>query len=413
MRNGNAAHSTYPLTTATVDPASAARIVAARSIARDDPPFGFDPARGTDGVDYVEGGEGNDRLRGGDGDDLLFGNDGDDSLDGGAGSDSAYGGSGNDRIVGGGDNDWLSGREGDDLIDGGTGNDLLWGGEGADWLVGGEGSDTFSFLPGEADGDVIADFKAAEQDEIRIATGKFLGEGTLNEGDDLRIQITDLRDADGDGEADDRDLVFSEGGKITLLDVGEDEIYITDQDGNTLTPTPELTPLDRLLQLANTPLSEGDTPAPSRPAPDTGNLPATDPNPYVTPPEIPADPTPAPEVDPPAESELEALGYDPALDAVLQFFNEGLNQAGMAGSATYKPVARDEGYYPSQRADGFVVFQNDEGYQVAFDGRTQIYANPPVTEDDADEEEDPPPVAPSMPLDAFAPLGEFLIDPMG
>jgi len=81
----------------------------------------------------------------------LIGNAGMNVLSGGEGNDSLYGNLGNDTLVGGG------------------GADLLDGGEGVDHLEGGLGADRFYMRTVlAADGDVVADFSAAEGDRIDL-----------------------------------------------------------------------------------------------------------------------------------------------------------------------------------------------------------------------------------------------------
>jgi hypothetical protein len=187
---------------------------------------------GTDGANLLDGRQGHDRLVGRAGADTLLGGEGSDTLDGGLGADSMVGGAGNDTYVidhlldvalelaGGGTdqvnsalswtlgdnmerltlvgtagltgtgnnlsnglfgndganrlegllgNDTLSGGAGADTLLGGRGNDVLQGGAGADSLVGGDGRDRFLFLSAtEADGDVVADFSAAQGDTIDL-----------------------------------------------------------------------------------------------------------------------------------------------------------------------------------------------------------------------------------------------------
>jgi hypothetical protein len=69
---------------------------------------------------------------------------------GGAESDTFHGANGNDTLVGGGGSDFLFGDNGNDRLDGGAG---------ADTMTGGSGGDTFVFHKGEANGDVVMDFK--------------------------------------------------------------------------------------------------------------------------------------------------------------------------------------------------------------------------------------------------------------
>jgi len=53
----------------------------------------------------------------------------------------------------------LVGGGGADTLDGGNGDDVIDGGAGADTMTGGSGGDTFVFHKGEANGDVVTDFK--------------------------------------------------------------------------------------------------------------------------------------------------------------------------------------------------------------------------------------------------------------
>jgi VCBS repeat-containing protein len=82
-----------------------------------------------------------------------------------------FGGAEHDVLSGAGGSDTLVGGGGADTLDGGTGDDILNGGAGADILTGGSGRDVFVFHKGEADGDVIMDFKGngnALGDSIRF-----------------------------------------------------------------------------------------------------------------------------------------------------------------------------------------------------------------------------------------------------
>ncbi len=185
--------------------------------------LGNDSIDGAGGGDTLSGGGGADVLKGGDGDDLLVGGAGADTLSGGAGfdtvdysaneagvtvdlsagsatgdavtgdllsgieaviatasadtlsgssaanalsggfgDDSLLGGDGADTLYGAGDNDTLLGGNGADLLSGGAGRDLLFGGAGDDTLYGGEGVDTIAGTAADFDGDLLADFSAAE-----------------------------------------------------------------------------------------------------------------------------------------------------------------------------------------------------------------------------------------------------------
>lgn len=70
-----------------------------------------------------------------------------------------WGGAEADLLNGAGGNDYLKGGGGMDALIGGNGNDWLDGGAGADILSGGAGGDTFVFRKGEANGDLVLDFK--------------------------------------------------------------------------------------------------------------------------------------------------------------------------------------------------------------------------------------------------------------
>ena len=185
---------------------------------------------GNAGANRLDGAAGDDTLAGRDGADTLIGGDGADRLDGGAGADSMAGGAGDDTYVvdaagdrlteapGGGNDrvlatvDWtldaaferltllgtadlagtgnaeanrLDGNAGQNRLDGGDGADSLFGGAGADTLLGGEGADRLDggldadrleggagadlFVFGSAaaaDGDLVADFAAAQGDRL-------------------------------------------------------------------------------------------------------------------------------------------------------------------------------------------------------------------------------------------------------
>ncbi len=81
-----------------------------------------------------------------------------------------WGGAEADTLNGVGGNDSLKGGGGGDTLIGGTGSDILDGGAGADLLTGGTGGDVFVFHKGEANGDVVMDFKGQGSggDEIHL-----------------------------------------------------------------------------------------------------------------------------------------------------------------------------------------------------------------------------------------------------
>jgi predicted extracellular nuclease len=197
---------------------------------------GNDTLFGGAGNDVIEGGLGRDVLRGGLGDDFyklgaggdvvgelagqgadtvsgtgvirlgahieagqltgsaggaLFGNTGDNRLQGSGGVDVVQGGDGGDTIEGGLGNDKLFGQAGADSLLGGAGLDTLAGGAGADTLDGGAGRDRLFgeagadvFLFGDASGDMVMDFNAAD-DLIAVrasAFGSGLSAGALGAG---------------------------------------------------------------------------------------------------------------------------------------------------------------------------------------------------------------------------------------
>ena len=81
---------------------------------------------------------------------------------GGVESDTFHGANGNDILIGGGGTDYLFGDNGADRLDGGAG---------ADVLTGGNDGDTFVFRKGQANGDVVQDFKGqgSGNDSIELA----------------------------------------------------------------------------------------------------------------------------------------------------------------------------------------------------------------------------------------------------
>jgi Ca2+-binding RTX toxin-like protein len=130
---------------------------------------GEDALEGGSGADLLIGGQGDDTLLGDDGADTLRGRDGDDELQGGADNDRLEGGNGDDALDGGSGADVLLGGEGADMLLGGADDDVLEGGAGVDMLLGGAGADAFVFRSiGDADGDTIADFSAANGDRINL-----------------------------------------------------------------------------------------------------------------------------------------------------------------------------------------------------------------------------------------------------
>lgn len=229
---------------------------------------GDDIVYGGLGNDEIVGGSGNDKLSGDDGADSVFGGLGDDTLNGGAGADLLEGGAGtnvvsyilspeavsvdlvantatggeadgdvisgfhgvigsefDDTIVGGGTAGVFYGLGGEDTIVGGRGDDTIAGGAGADLLEGGVGTDTVSYADspeavsvdldastvagGDAEGDVISDFRAvvgSEFDDTLIGGASaetFLG---LDGDDTIAGGGSDLVDA---GAGNDTVFIFS------------------------------------------------------------------------------------------------------------------------------------------------------------------------------------------------------------
>jgi Ca2+-binding RTX toxin-like protein len=155
---------------------------------------------GGKGVDWMAGGDGDDHLEGGKGDDYLYGDrlyggggyGGNDKLDGGDGDDQLRGDEGDDKLDGGDGDDWLLGDEGDDHLEGGDGDDRMYGGD---------GDDTFVFADGDGD-DTIYDFVAgAYSDDV-------------------------INLANHSGANDFGDIVTTQVGSDTLIDLGADSITL-------------------------------------------------------------------------------------------------------------------------------------------------------------------------------------------
>jgi len=199
---------------------------------------GNDTLNGTASNDVINGKGGNDQLNGKGGNDTLNGGALNDTLNGGGGKDSLIGGSGNDNLAGGtgddiytvtdildviteaanagtdkvsssvnhtlavnvenltqtgsgnikgtgnalnnaltgnGGNNILKGAAGVDTLIGGSGNDQLVGGAGSDVLTGNAGADWFIFNSTSEKVDTITDFKATQNDQLRIDASGFGG----------------------------------------------------------------------------------------------------------------------------------------------------------------------------------------------------------------------------------------------
>ena len=208
-------------------------------------PEGDDVLIGYAGNDLLDGGAGDDVLEGRTGLDQLYGGYGDDDLDGGADTDILDGGHGNDTLNGGGGNDVLismaddrepviaqmynSEDDPDYEIDPDT--DMLYPSQAnmpsTDYLTGGGGADTFRFVTLiNAKWHIINDHVredrtinwqgvAGENNNVHDHWVDGIGEDHItdfnrNEGDFISItghttevyKIT-MKDADGDGQADD------------------------------------------------------------------------------------------------------------------------------------------------------------------------------------------------------------------
>ena len=127
----------------------------------------------------------------------------------------------------------IIGSDHDDSLNGNNWFNVLTGGKGADTLTGGGLSDVFVFAPGDSTdgaGDVIRDFTIGVSNTTRdaidlrafnfdIATNPDTGAitTTLTALEAQGLKISDLMDADGDGDMDDREITLPDGGKITLI----------------------------------------------------------------------------------------------------------------------------------------------------------------------------------------------------
>ncbi|MDJ0894329.1 MAG: Ig-like domain-containing protein [Alphaproteobacteria bacterium] len=226
------------------------------------------------GDDVIEGQGGNDELGGGYGDDRLIGGEGNDTLDGGWGSDLLEGGAGNDLLIARSDaGEPEANRENrndpDNAIDPETlrlypdqeiiGDDILVGGAGADtfrievlinakeefiiehtepnsreidWMgVAGENNELHDHWVDSIGTDIIADYNAAEGDQIQLVghTVNIEGIGHLDvngDGDlDTVIFVESQQGNDGTGGgAHDEDTL----GKVIVLgaELDEDDIQV-------------------------------------------------------------------------------------------------------------------------------------------------------------------------------------------
>jgi T1SS-143 domain-containing protein len=145
------------------------------------------------------------------GDDRLVGDGGDNTIDGLAGNDMLNGLAGNDTLDGNGGNDILVGGDGDDLVIGGLGDDLL---------TGGADNDTFVFNANGGEGDdTVTDFNVTTD----------------------VIRLSDVLNADGDGDIDIDDLLQNGGQDVTASVSGTNnndvELTISNGSGDTTVVT--------------------------------------------------------------------------------------------------------------------------------------------------------------------------------
>ena len=184
------------------------------------------------GDNRVDGGQGDDTILAGDGDDRLLGDKGQDLLQAGGGEDLVRGGEGDDVLLGGAGRDSLFGDSDDDLLKGQGGDDLLVGGKGHDTLAGGGGDDTLFGGRGPEG----AEARGGGGDHDSFVFDSNFGNDTLADfgrGDQLWL----ARDINGSGLATAADLApmvsggaSADGGRYTLIRIGEDSIRIEGVD---------------------------------------------------------------------------------------------------------------------------------------------------------------------------------------
>ena len=149
-----------------------------------------------------------------------------------------------ENIIGSDHDDTLGGNNWYNVLTGGKGDDRLTGDANTD-ASNGPQADIFVFAPGDStgpSGDVVTDFnvsgvtlfgivfqrdaldlRAFDFDLARDSNGVITT--TLAQLESQGLKISNLLDADGDeqgtGGKDDREIILPDGGKITLLDVGD------------------------------------------------------------------------------------------------------------------------------------------------------------------------------------------------
>jgi Ca2+-binding RTX toxin-like protein len=203
----------------------------------------------------IDGGAGIDTLTGGRASDTIVGGTEGDVISGGPYYDTLKGGDGNDNVSGGDATDYVDGDAGNDTLSGGPGGDYIsyYGGsglDGADVMAGGSGNDylyltsRFNHLIVKLDGlandggDVAGDGTAEEGDNVRPdIENVYLGSG--NDRADARFPTARLfaHTFDGNGGndslygGDEGDTLYGDDG-TDVLDSGEGDDHLTGGNGN-------------------------------------------------------------------------------------------------------------------------------------------------------------------------------------
>jgi Ca2+-binding RTX toxin-like protein len=175
---------------------------------------GNDRVYGGTGRVWVKAGNGDDLLYGGAGSDQLHGENGNDVIYGRGGYDLHYGDGGDDLLTADPGGSWLFGGAGRDRLVGGAGSDRAEGGAEADTLTGGVGGDLFQFDADGRERDVITDFgndREGSRDVMRLEWAphlRFIGTDAFSgAGREIRFAHRDgftfvFGDVDGDMRAD-------------------------------------------------------------------------------------------------------------------------------------------------------------------------------------------------------------------
>jgi Ca2+-binding RTX toxin-like protein len=164
---------------------------------------------GTNGANDITLGDGNDRGFGRGGADLILG------------------GAGEDTVFGGNDNDIVIGQAGDDFLRGGANNDLLLGSEGSDDLRGDSGSDTLFGANLVDEAEVIAAYRAGEDQDLTLSVAGENGEAdTLFGGfgnDLITVGANDVADLGGGEDTLVSGFWMNAGETATVNDFDNDE----------------------------------------------------------------------------------------------------------------------------------------------------------------------------------------------